>query len=50
MPIRKHKKYSKPRKLFDASLIKEENNLINKYGLKNRREVWKADYAISKIR
>jgi len=50
MPKRKRKKYSKPRKLYDAALIKEENELIKKYGLKNRREVWRADYAIRRIR
>lgn len=50
MPIRKHKKYNRPRKIFDIVLIKEENKLIKKYGLKNRREVWKANYAIGKIR
>lgn len=50
MPKRKHKKYSRPKKLYDINLIKEETGLIKKYGLKNRREVWKADYAIGRIR
>lgn len=50
MPGRKHKKYKKPRKIYDAALIKEENDLIKKYGLKSRREIWKADFAIGKIR
>jgi len=50
MPIRKHKRYSRPRKLYDIATMKEEQALISKYGLKNRREVWKADFQISKIR
>lgn len=50
MPKRKHKKFSRPRKLFDINLIKEENNLIKKYGLKSRREVWRANYAIERLR
>lgn len=50
MPIRKHKKYSKPRKAFDKIRIEEENALIKKYGLKNKREIWKADSAVGKIR
>ncbi|MDP1729530.1 MAG: 30S ribosomal protein S4 [archaeon] len=50
MPIRKHKRYSRPKKLFDIALIKSEKGLIKKYGLKTRREVWKADFAIGKIR
>lgn len=36
--------------MFDAALIKSENDLIKKYGLKSRREVWRADYTIGKIR
>jgi small subunit ribosomal protein S4 len=50
MPIRKHKKYNRPRKIFDIALIKEEKGLIKKYGLKNRREVWKASFQVNKIR
>ena len=50
MPIRKHKKFNRPRKLFDVNLIKEETNLITKYGLKSRREVWRANYAIENLR
>lgn len=50
MPVRKHKRYNRPKKLYDIALIKSENDLIKKYGLKNRREVWKADFIIGKIR
>ena len=48
--IRKHKKYSRPRKPFDKPRIEEENVLREKYGLKNKREIWKADAAIGRIR
>ena len=49
--IRKqHKKYKKPRKLFEKSRIEEENILLKKYGLKNKREVWRAKSAIEEIR
>jgi len=50
MPKRKRKKYSKPRKPFDKVRILEENELIERYGLKNKREIWKADAAIGRIR
>jgi len=51
MAVRKqHKKYSTPRKLFDKPRIDEENALLKKYGLKNKREIWKADYQVNKIR
>ena len=39
--IRKKKRYSKPRKLYESGRIKEENILVKKYGLKNKREIWK---------
>ncbi|MEM4259352.1 MAG: 30S ribosomal protein S4 [Candidatus Pacearchaeota archaeon] len=39
--IRKKKKYSRPKKAFEISRIKEENALLKKYALKNKLEVWK---------
>ena len=48
--LRKKKKYSKPRKAYDIIRIKEENELVKKYGLKNKREIWKAEASISRIR
>ena len=48
--LRKSKKYSKPRKLYDKARIEEENVLVKKYGLKNKREIWKTDAAIGRIR
>jgi small subunit ribosomal protein S4 len=50
MPRRKRKKYSRPRKPFDKIRIEEENVLVEKYGLKNKKEIWKADAAIGRIR
>ncbi len=49
-PKRKHKKYSRPKQLFDKVRIDEENSLLKKYGLKSKREIWKADSAVSKFR
>ena len=39
--IRKKKRYLKPRKLYVTTRIKEENALMKKYALKNKREIWK---------
>ena len=50
MPRRKHKKYSRPRKPFDKRRIEEEDALIKRYGLKSKREIWKADSQIDRIR
>ena len=47
--IRKHKKYTRPRKAYDSIRIKEENVLVEKYGLKNKREIWKADARIATL-
>jgi small subunit ribosomal protein S4 len=44
------KQYSKPRRPFDKARIDEENVLRDKYGLKNKKEIWKADAAIGRIR
>ena len=48
--IRKHKKYGRPKKPFDKQRIDEENVLVSRYGLKNKKEIWKAEAAIDKIR
>jgi small subunit ribosomal protein S4 len=48
--IRKKKKYSRPQRPFDKVRIDEENVLKDKYGLKNKKEIWKADAAIGRIR
>ncbi|MEK6848904.1 MAG: 30S ribosomal protein S4 [Nanoarchaeota archaeon] len=48
--IRKHKKYSKPRKAYDAARIREENRLAGVYGLKKKREIWKAEAEVRKMR
>ena len=47
---RKRKLFSRPKKLFDRVRMDEENILIKKYGLKNKREIWKAKSAVSKLR
>jgi small subunit ribosomal protein S4 len=39
--IRKKKRYSRPKKAFEATRIAEENKLMKKYGLKNKLEIWK---------
>jgi len=50
MPIRSKKIYNRPKKMFDKKIMSEEQALVKRYGLKNRREVWKAGFAIGKIR
>jgi small subunit ribosomal protein S4 len=40
--IRKKKLFVKPRKAYEKTRILEENVLMEKYALKNKREIWKA--------
>ncbi len=47
---RKHKIYSKPKKSFDKVRIQEEAEIKKEFGLKNKREIWKADAKIKSIR
>ncbi|MEN9626153.1 MAG: hypothetical protein RL557_481 [archaeon] len=47
---RQHKKYARPRKPFDKIRIEEEDVLVEKYGLKNKKEIWKAEAKIAKLR
>ena len=48
--IRKKNKFSWPRKLYDKARISEENKLVEEYGLKNKREIWKAEAKIKYYR
>lgn len=49
-PRKQHKKYATPRKLFEKTRISDENELLRKYGLKNKREIWKGEFKIDNIR
>ncbi|MEN4016942.1 MAG: 30S ribosomal protein S4 [Methanobacterium sp.] len=42
-PRKSRKKYDTPPHPWNADRIKEENRLLQKYGLKNKKEVWKAE-------
>ncbi len=39
--LRKKKLFVRPKKAFESARIMEENELVKKYGLKNKREIWK---------
>jgi small subunit ribosomal protein S4 len=44
------KKYETPSHPWEAERIERERDLMHKYGLKNKREVWKAETFLRKIR
>lgn len=47
---RKRRQYTRPRQLFDRTRIDQENVIIQAYGLKNKKEIWKAKSLVSKFR
>jgi len=49
-PKRSKKKYERPRRPWVLQRIKEEKELAERYGLKNKREIWKAASLIKKYR
>jgi len=47
-PRKARKKYDTPPHPWNAERIKSENKLMVKYGLKNKKEIWKADTLVRK--
>lgn len=47
---RKHKQYSRPKRPFDKLRIEEEAAIKEQFGLKNKREIWKAEARVKSIR
>ena len=47
---RQHKTYSKPKRPFDKARILEENKIREEFGLKNKKEIWKAEAKVKLIR
>lgn len=45
-PKKLRKKYMKPRHPWQASRIKDEKGIINEYGIKNKKEIWKASFKV----
>ncbi|MGC9517395.1 MAG: 30S ribosomal protein S4 [Methanomicrobiales archaeon] len=49
-PRKARKKYDTPPHPWNADRIKEENKLTNKYGLKSKKEIWKAETMVRRYR
>ncbi|HLC38303.1 MAG TPA: 30S ribosomal protein S4 [Candidatus Norongarragalinales archaeon] len=49
-PVRKSKKYERPKKLWDKKRIEEEGALKTEFGLKNSRELWIMQTILRRIR
>jgi len=48
--IRRKKAFSKPKKPWQATRIKEENELLKEYGLKTKTEIWRVNQMLSNWR
>eukprot|EP00747_Dinoflagellata_sp_TGD_P150279 gnl/TRDRNA2_/TRDRNA2_177094_c0_seq12.p2 gnl/TRDRNA2_/TRDRNA2_177094_c0~~gnl/TRDRNA2_/TRDRNA2_177094_c0_seq12.p2 ORF type:complete len:194 (+),score=57.94 gnl/TRDRNA2_/TRDRNA2_177094_c0_seq12:74-655(+) len=44
------KTFRKPKRPFEKERLDAEMKLVGEYGLKNKREVWRVQYVLSKIR
>jgi small subunit ribosomal protein S4 len=49
-PKKPRKQYNTPSHPWNADRIKEENRLSAKYGLKNKKEIWKAESRVERYR
>lgn len=49
-PRKSRKKYDTPSHPWNADRIKEENKLVQKYGLRNKKEIWKAETTVKRYR
>jgi len=47
---RKHKTYSRPKRPFEKTRIIDEGKIKKDFGLKNKKEIWKAEAKINSIR
>jgi small subunit ribosomal protein S4 len=45
-----HKKFSKPRHPWEKTRIDEEKEVVKKYGLKNKRELWRTQAILESFR
>jgi small subunit ribosomal protein S4 len=49
-PRKARKKYDTPPHPWNADRIKQENKILQKYGLKNKKEIWKAETLAKRYR
>ena len=49
-PGKNHKSYQTPKRPFEKTRIEAETRLVIEYGLRNKREVWKAQSLLRKYR
>ncbi|MDD3976603.1 MAG: 30S ribosomal protein S4 [Methanomicrobium sp.] len=49
-PGKNHKSYETPKRRFEKTRIEDENRLVIEFGLRNKRELWKAQSTLRRYR
>ncbi|MBU2639176.1 MAG: 30S ribosomal protein S4 [Nanoarchaeota archaeon] len=49
-PKKSRKKYKRPLVIWQSDLIREQKELMKEYGLKNKKEIWRTDGVVKKMR
>lgn len=49
-PKKQRRKYKRPQHLWKTERLTEENELSKKYGLKNKKEIWRAKSVVRRFR
>ena len=49
-PKKQKKKYNSPKKPWDSARIEEEKTILKEFGLKRKKEIWRAESLIKKFR
>lgn len=49
-PKKQRKKYRRPFKLWQKEIIEEQRKILKEYGLKNKKEIWRAESLLKRFR
>jgi small subunit ribosomal protein S4 len=49
-PRKLRKRYTPPKRPWDAERLKEEKGIVNSFGLRNKKEIWRTAAAVRKFR
>lgn len=50
LPLTDSKTFKKPRRPFEKERLDNELKIVGEYGLRNKRELWRVQFALNKLR